>query len=403
MINLIYPFDGFIQKRRYFTASTMELRLFGFKPSSLFVSESTIESMVLSHVLETAVTMVIAIRYTRSTTYKPETYPNLRSIPSEAWPGDNFVQIFNIPISHIPVDAFISYSNLEWIHLDNLGLHYIEEGAFRGQDKLHYLYIHNAGVALQLPSNLGPPTKSLVTLMLWNTLPRRKAMIYPYFAAFEKLEFLNIGGGYTETFEAHLLPRNLTNFFGQTLVLPTFPSIGNYAPLLQQISLESCEMNTMPVRNMSGLTNVKILSLRNNALSLLPDISFMKVLETLILHRNRLASMPDLYELPLTTLTLNENPLMCDKALCWIRMWPWMRNSTIPSDEPTCVGPIPIGGMKLMGVDPTLMECFGGEFLHSTQLPSCASYQIRKRLGCACAGNAGSVFPTTNSKACRDG
>ena len=133
MINLIYPFDWFIQKRRYFTASTMELRLFRVKPSSLFVSESTNESMVLPHVLETAVTVTIATRYTRSTTYKPETYPNLRSIPTEAWPGDNFVQIFNIPISHIPVDAFISYSNLEWIHLDNLGLHYIEEGAFRGK------------------------------------------------------------------------------------------------------------------------------------------------------------------------------------------------------------------------------------------------------------------------------
>ena len=149
---------------------------------------------------------------------------------------------------------------------------------------------------------------------------------------------------------------------------------------------------------MSGLTNVKILSLRNNALSILPDISFMKVLETLILHRNRLASMPDLYELPLTTLTLNENPLICDKALCWIRMWPWMRNSTIPSDKPTCAGPVPIAGIKVMDVDPTLMECFGGEFVHSTQLQSWASSQIRKISGCPCAGNAGNVSPTTDFK-----
>ena len=188
----------------------------------------------------------------------------------------------------------------------------------------------------------------------------QKAIIYPYFTAFEKLKLLSIGENYLETYEVHLLPRNLTEFDGNTAILPIFPSLGIYAPFLQRIRLDHCGMKVMSVQHVSGLAEVKILALHSNTLIFFPDISFMKYLDTLKLNGNRLASVPDLYELPLTTLTLDDNPLVCDKALCWLRMWPWMKASTIPSDEPTCAGPVEMAGMKLMDVDPVLMECFRG-------------------------------------------
>ena len=38
-----------------------------------------------------------------------------------------------------------------------------------------------------------------------------------------------------------------------------------------------------------------------------------------------------------------------------------MKASTIPSDEPTRARPSTMVGIRMMGVDPVLMECFRGE------------------------------------------
>ena len=293
---------------------------------------------------------------------------NITSIPPEAWPGDPTLDMRYISISHIPVDAFISYSNLKRITFIHLDLQYIEEGAFRGQDKLEDMTIIDNGRTLILPPNLGPPTGSLISIILWQTLADETATVYPYFKAFEKLKSLNIGGNNLKKFDVHVPPKNLTTISVAVSVIPIFPNLGSYTPLLQSIEMRYCGMNVISAQNVTGLTNVKYLQLYGNRLPNLPDISFMKHLEHLLLHSNRLTSMPDLYELPLITLTLAKNPLVCDKALCWIRMWPWMKASTILTDEPICAGPAAMVGMKLMEVNPALMECFEGEFLHNTQL-----------------------------------
>ena len=291
---------------------------------------------------------------------------NITSIPPEAWPGDPRLDIRYNTILRIPMDAFISYSNLKTIYFEHVGLRYIEEGGFNGQDKLEKITIIGGYRSLKLPSNLGPPTRSLISIYLWNTLRDETATVYPYFKAFEKLNYLNIGSNFLKTFKANSLPNNLKTIVAPYTKIPIFPSLGIYAPLLQKIEMRKCGMDAMPVQNLAGLTDVKTLNLYGNTLSHLPDIAFMKDLKDLQLHRNRLTSMPDLYELPLTTLTLADNPLVCDKALCWLRMWPWMKASTIPSDEPTCAGPATVTGMRLRDVDPALMECFRGEFCNSS-------------------------------------
>ena len=74
-----------------------------------------------------------------------------------------------------------------------------------------------------------------------------------------------------------------------------------------------------------------------------------------------------MYDLPLETLTVVDNPLVCNKALCWVRMWPWMKASSVPKDEPVWAGPNKVTGVKLMEVDPTFMQCFqGGWYDHIT-------------------------------------
>ena len=299
-----------------------------------------------------AIVEVKAIRY--------DAMSSISSIPEQAIEDDPALYIENTQIDHIARDAFITYSNLKKLYLINLGLRYIEEGAFNGQDKLEVFWsISNWN--LHIPSDLGPPTQSLITISLWQTLPRSEVITFPYFAAFGKLTDLNIGGSSLTTFRPNLLPRSLLVIHLGYSRLPVFPKFALYAPLLERIYAYKCKMHSVPFENITGLAKVKYLNLHTNNLDKLPDISHMEQLEELYLQNNRFSSIPDLYDTPLTTLTLANNPLLCDKTLCWIRMWPWMKAASIPTDEPFCAGPAEVARIKLMDVDPTFMECFRGE------------------------------------------
>ena len=107
----------------------------------------------------------------------------------------------------------------------------------------------------------------------------------------------------------------ITTFYAAYKLVPIFPTLGNYAPLIQKIRLNECGMHDVPVRSMIGLREVQLLVLHSNKLSKLTDISFINVLGKLELYDNQLALVPGLYELPLTTLTLVDSQLMRDEAL----------------------------------------------------------------------------------------
>ena len=311
---------------------------------------------------------------------------NLTSIPPEAIPGDTTIQIRYVTIKRIEEDAFISYSNLRWIYMEGCGVEYIEEGAFRGLEKLRTLELYGSSRTLILPPNLDPIPKSLVRIMFFNTLADQTATAYPYFKAFENLHELNIGISYLNIRDVDILPNNLTSLLASWNYMRIFPSLGIHTPLLQFLYLSTCTISSVPVENIAGLTDLKVLSLRYNHIPNLPDISFMKDLEELDLYWNKLTTLPDLYELPLKTLHLGANNLVCDKSLCWIRMWPWMKASIIPSDAPTCKLPPTMVQMKLMDVDPALMECFRGEsrpdiWLHlSLPISKLANYSTSQKL-----------------------
>ena len=53
----------------------------------------------------------------------------------------------------------------------------------------------------------------------------------------------------------------------------------------------------------------------------------------------------------LASSTTLDNPLVCNKALCWVRMRPCMKACSVPWDEPDCAGPDEVAGLKLMEVN----------------------------------------------------
>ena len=162
------------------------------------------------------------------------------------------------------------------------------------------------------------------------------------------------------TFQPNLLPQRLRYVHLKFSIVPIFPRFAIYAPLLETINMGSCGLYSMSMENVTGLTELRSLLLKSNKLTVIPNLSFMSKLENISLQHNQLTCVPDMYDLPLRKSKLAGNSLACNKSLCWIRMWPWMKTSSIPSDEPICAVPFEMAGIKLMEIDPAEMEYYTG-------------------------------------------
>ena len=277
--------------------------------------------------------------WTGHTSIPPECAPGELKIPvkpcNPLWHPSLFMKLCNL--GSIPTDAFITYTNLTALEFQSAGIGYIAEGAFNGIDKL-VSFISISNWNLQLPSDFGPATKTLTTLKFYDSLPMYHKPVFPYFAAFENLKLLDIGGSWA-SYKIENFPTNLTIINLSYTIPKIFPNLGIIGAMLKEINIYGIHLHSMSLQAVTGLNEVTTLEIQNNKLTAIPDISFMSKLEILQLHNNLLGSVPDLYDLPLTNLTLRGNPLICDKALCWIRMLPWTKpNSSIPTDTLVCAG-----------------------------------------------------------------
>ena len=119
------------------------------------------------------------------------------------------------------------------------------------------------------------------------------------------------------------------------------------------------------------------IALSGNAITEIPRDQLVGNLELEILYlaRNRISTIPDLYHLPLTDLYLAGNPLVCDNALCWIRMWPWMKPPLV-TDAITCETPDSLQHALLMDINPITLTCQMGGSYRTKMFSLFISYQI---------------------------
>ena len=104
-----------------------------------------------------------------------------------------------------------------------------------------------------------------------------------------------------------------------------------------------------------------------NSPTSIPDYAAYPCIVDLRINSNRLTKIPDFYNTTLTKLSLSDNPLVCNNALCWIRMRPWFFDSPILTDTPICTSPAIVIGTPLMDVRPVHMECFKGKPVNRRQ------------------------------------
>ena len=155
---------------------------------------------------------------------------------------------------------------------------------------------------------------------------------------------------------------SLKALLAQTCGLETFPDL-SVAPTLEHVAFSFNYFTEVPKSAVAGLNKLRYLYLTGCHIQYLPDLSHLVSLEVLKIDNNDLKSLPDLYNMPLTGFLWAGNPLVCDKALCWLRMWSFMRPVLTMDNSPgkdVCMAPNHRNGIRVMDNHPVDLECYNG-------------------------------------------
>ena len=281
-------------------------------------------------------------------------------VPQDLHPNTDHLTFYKLPIPVLDNTSFVRYPNVITINMRGCFITNVKSGTFDTLWRLHVVkFVYNK--IIEFPKKFGLASQSLVEMNLWGAFLLRTLPPF-YFRNFTKLTKLNLGYNDWKPFDTSILPVSLTSInLKYTFGLSIFPNFTGWTPNLKVIHIAG---NSIPEIPLDNIRNMKItyLNINRNQLTSIPEYTAYPYIEVLLLHYNRLTTVPDFYNTTLTQLSLSNNPLVCDNTLCWIRMWPWMFYTPILTDTPTCVSPTRAAGSPLMEVRPIHMNCFSGKF-----------------------------------------
>ena len=276
------------------------------------------------------------------------------------------MQFTHTSLSILPNDTFLTYPKLVKLYLNDNKIHHIDEGAFNGLLALQILDLKNNEL-FKLPVSMGTIVQSLQSfdMRYVNSKGIRPPLMFPYFSDFRNLRYLTLSNMRHNIFNVSLLPLGLAIINLANTSLIEFPNFASRLSLLKGIRLAQNNMTSIPYDFIKSLNRMQTISVYENNLQHIPDISFMTSLYQLYVHGNQLQTVPDLYDLPLTKLKIGNNPLACNQSLCWIRMWPWFKTPAL-SDKPRCGTPDFLQGIRLMDIPPETLQCYKGDLIKWT-------------------------------------
>ena len=252
--------------------------------------------------------------------------------------------------------SFAVYRNLTRLSLKSCSMTSVKNRTFDSLWRLEFVSLNHNNI-IEFPVEFGLASKSLNTLSLFNAFDLSSV---PLLNNLTKLTKLALGENLWKKFDLRKLPQSLVslnlNFALKQRIPPNFTCC---LPNLQIIHLWDNRIRKFPAEIINNL-NLTSINLRQNLLTDIPQPIFYPFLESLQLKGNKLTSLPDFFNISLRELSLSNNPLRCDQALCWLRMRPWLFDTTILKDTPKCASPDTLAGTPLMEVDPVVKQCYRG-------------------------------------------
>ena len=281
----------------------------------------------------------------------------LAVVPTDIDPKVTFLKLSSNHITRIEDEDLSGLRWLQRLFIGGNAINFIGANAFANNTYLSVLNfaIHRLSI---FPAEVGGAWCNIVTI-IGSMGP---VDMHPvHFIHLPALQILIINTNSVKNLTIGSLP-SLKKLHANWCKLKTFPNLTG-APNLEVVSLKSNSFTHIPQPAISGLVNLRILSLSDGGVNFLPDFSHLVSLEALYIKNNALTSLPDLYHLPLTGVNWYDNPVVCDQAMCWVRMWSSTKPAIIPAnlETGTCGAPEEVCGLPLMSVHPVSMECYKGK------------------------------------------
>ena len=254
------------------------------------------------------------------------------------------VELINLKgnlIQRIVSTDLSTYGSLVTLNLNSNLIEYLENGCFHNNSRLKYLYL-NSNKLTHFPMSWGPLEASLIRLTLSGSLTENmtnfdlRSFKSMYWIASRRNNFEQMG------LDIMLRLPTLTNAIGlDACSIDRFPDFNTYIPTIKMI----------------GLSQNKLTNLSTD------DLKDLSELRSLNLGHNNIHTMPDLFNISsLKSLSLMGNPLVCNHAMCWVIMWPYMRPPGLTLDGATCQSPPELQGLLLTDVHPLNIKCYESKY-----------------------------------------
>ena len=279
----------------------------------------------------------------------------LDAVPNDIHRHVTILQLNRNSITNIGDGDMADLLWLEKLYIDLNGISFISTNAFT--NNIYLALLSFVGHQLTIfPIEFGGAWRSMEVVVCSVGPNAMQPVQLTHLPALKKLEMntnhiTNLTIGYAPS---------LKTLFAQWCGLVTFPNLSN-ATNLTFVHLDGNNFTQILPSAISGLTKLRRLSFSACGVRYLPDLSHLVSLEELVITDNFLASLPDLFHLPLTRLAWPGNPVVCDRALCWMRMWSSVKPGITDLESGSCVAPPEVSGLPLMSVHPVDMECFDGK------------------------------------------
>ena len=254
-------------------------------------------------------------------------YNTISTIQVGALTGLNKLQrlyLNNNAITVIQEDLFHGLSELQWLYLRFNSITEIEAGALSGLNKLQGLLLRDNSITV-IPEQLLHGLSELRELdfssnafaqipnVAWSGLQKLRSVTFYGNAITEIQE--NIFNGVT-------LTSYLTLSYNKIHTVHPQAFVGANIPRLSMDNNDLTEINTGSFTDISSLTELDVSS--NKLHTLEPDIFPSGLSELKVkMHDNDLTTFPSTVfsgSLPTKlTLTLSDNPLVCDSSMCWLK------------------------------------------------------------------------------------
>ena len=265
-------------------------------------------------------------------------------------------------IKQIMPSSFDRYVHIIQLNLNWNGVESVARDAFYANDVLETLKINGHNL-ISVPEGFGGLSDSLIAIQMRRGLRSMQNAIFEEMTSLQQIMMSETAVEGVVTFRGST---NIREVFAQGNSLKTFP---DFSPLpnVEIIQLHDNSFSYIPAEHVAGLSKLQRLALPQCGLTALPDLSHMASLKFIQFEKNNFQSLPDMYDLPLLEMDIAGNPLVCDKALCWIRMWniskpsPGLVLERWSGGVAECMVPGGVTKQSILDVHPVIMGCYSGK------------------------------------------